>query len=79
MKQYIKGNITHTALNSVKYFIKTFAQCSETVVFMFLGLSAMSSNHVWDTMFVCLTIASCLIFRSLGKIKKIYIYIKFSF
>lgn len=66
MKQYIKGNITHTALNSVKYFVKTFAQCSETVVFMFLGLSAMSSNHVWDFWFVIVTVLSCLIFRSLG-------------
>ncbi|VDM85053.1 unnamed protein product [Strongylus vulgaris] len=34
MKQYVKGNISTTAANSVKYFIKMLAQSSETVIFM---------------------------------------------
>ena len=39
MKQYVKENITHDANSSIKYFIKMLSQCSETVIFMFLGLS----------------------------------------
>ncbi|EPB68561.1 hypothetical protein ANCCEY_12344 [Ancylostoma ceylanicum] len=34
MKQYVKGNITTAAANSVKYFIKMLAQSSETVIFI---------------------------------------------
>ncbi|KJH43584.1 sodium/hydrogen exchanger 3 [Dictyocaulus viviparus] len=79
MKQYVKGNITTAAANSVKYFIKMLSQSSETVIFMiditvidrllinrFLGLSTMSSNHYWDTAFVCATIGFCLLYRTIG-------------
>ncbi|KHJ93874.1 hypothetical protein OESDEN_06208 [Oesophagostomum dentatum] len=34
MKQYVKGNVTPAAANSVKYFIKMLAQSSETVIFI---------------------------------------------
>jgi NhaP-type Na+/H+ or K+/H+ antiporter len=66
MKQYVKENITHDASNSVKYFIKMLAQCSETVIFMFLGLSTVSSNHHFDTVFVVTTLVLCLIYRVIG-------------
>ncbi|KAL6738520.1 hypothetical protein Aduo_012062 [Ancylostoma duodenale] len=66
MKQYVKGNITTAAANSVKYFIKMLAQSSETVIFMFLGLSTMYSNHYWDTAFVVATVGFCLLFRTIG-------------
>nr|CAD2196696.1 unnamed protein product [Meloidogyne enterolobii] len=68
MKQYVKGNMSHDANNSVKYFIKMLAQCSETVIFMFLGLSTISSIHQWDTSFVFVTIFLCLFYRTIGVI-----------
>uniref|UniRef100_A0A914Z9U9 Sodium/hydrogen exchanger n=1 Tax=Panagrolaimus superbus TaxID=310955 RepID=A0A914Z9U9_9BILA len=68
MKGYVKGNLSYEGNTSVKYFIKMLAQCSETVIFMFLGLSTVSSEHKWDTMFITITIASCLIFRTIGVI-----------
>lgn len=45
MKQYVKGNVTATAANSVKYFTKILAQSSETAIFMFLGLSTIAFGH----------------------------------
>lgn len=79
MKQYVKGNITTAAANSVKYFIKMLAQSSETVIFMFLGLSTMSSNHYWDTAFVCATVAFCLIYRTIGVLVQCFILNKFRY
>uniref|UniRef100_A0A8R1HX98 Sodium/hydrogen exchanger n=1 Tax=Caenorhabditis japonica TaxID=281687 RepID=A0A8R1HX98_CAEJA len=77
MKQYIKGNITPAAINSVKYFTKMLAQCSETVIFMFLGLSTISSEHHFDLNFVCATLFFCLIYRAIGIVAQCYVLNKF--
>ncbi|KAI6198544.1 Sodium/hydrogen exchanger [Aphelenchoides besseyi] len=66
MKQYVKENITHEAASSVKYFIKMLSNSSETVVFMFLGLSTMSSHQYFDFWFVVVTVTACLIYRTIG-------------
>jgi NhaP-type Na+/H+ or K+/H+ antiporter len=68
MKQYVKGNITHDASSSVKYFVKMLAQCSETVIFMFLGLSTISNDHHYDTAFLLVTVLICLVYRTIGVI-----------
>lgn len=66
MKQYVKGNITHDASASVKYFVKTLAQSCETVIFMFLGLSTMTSELKIDITFITITLLICLIYRIIG-------------
>ena len=65
MKQYVKANVTHEAVCSVKYFTRMLALCSETVIFMFLGLSCVSFDHKFDIWFIVITITSCTIYRTL--------------
>ncbi|CAD5207573.1 unnamed protein product [Bursaphelenchus okinawaensis] len=77
MKQYVKCNITHDASASVKYFVKLMSQASETVVFMFLGLSAISSQTRFDWGFIIVTLAGCLIYRIIGVVSQCYILNKF--
>ncbi|CAL2043485.1 unnamed protein product [Caenorhabditis brenneri] len=77
MKQYIKGNITEAATNSVKYFTKMLSQCSETVIFMFLGLSTISSEHHVDLIFISATLFFCLIYRAIGVMAQSYLLNKF--
>ncbi|CAD5214699.1 unnamed protein product [Bursaphelenchus xylophilus] len=66
MKDYVKGNISVEAAASVKYFVKMLAQASETVVFMFLGLSAVGSPFYFDFYFVLITLVACAVYRALG-------------
>ncbi|CAJ0603189.1 unnamed protein product [Cylicocyclus nassatus] len=77
MKQYVKGNISTAAGNSVKYFVKMLAQSSETVIFMFLGLSTMYSEHYWDTAFVVASVVFCLLFRTIGVLVQCFFLNKF--
>lgn len=66
MKQYVEGNISHKSQATIKYVVKMLSLCSETIIFMFLGLSTVSAQAEWNTPFVCLTILFCLVYRSTG-------------
>jgi hypothetical protein len=69
-------------MNAIKYFTKMMATCSETIVFMFLGLSTIhealqSTDHsgvmnrtdsdmIWDPMFIGATLLFAFIYRMIG-------------
>ena len=68
MKKYVEYNISQKSHTTIKYFMKMLANISETVIFMFLGLSTVVDTHDWDTAFVLLTLLFCLVYRTIGKI-----------
>uniref|UniRef100_A0A1I8B4U3 Sodium/hydrogen exchanger n=1 Tax=Meloidogyne hapla TaxID=6305 RepID=A0A1I8B4U3_MELHA len=63
MKQYIVGNISEQSLVTVNYFMKTLSSSCEAVIFVFLGLSAVSKNHDLDFAFIFVTLFAIFIFR----------------
>ncbi|CAI4225903.1 unnamed protein product [Auanema sp. JU1783] len=77
MKQYIKGNLSQAAVNSVKYFTKMLAQSTETVIFMFLGISTLSSQHYFDVWFIVSTLILCLLYRTIGVLAQCWFLNKF--
>ncbi|VDP39179.1 unnamed protein product, partial [Soboliphyme baturini] len=66
MKQYIIGNVSKNSQTTIRYALKMLSSSCETVIFMFLGLSTVSAEHMWDTAFVSLTIFFCLVYRTIG-------------
>ncbi|XP_063919692.1 sodium/hydrogen exchanger 3 isoform X3 [Zophobas morio] len=68
MKNYVEANISHKSHTTIKYTMKMLSSSSETIIFMFLGVATVSTDHVWNTWFVVLTIIFCSIYRAIGVI-----------
>ncbi|CAJ0565158.1 unnamed protein product, partial [Mesorhabditis spiculigera] len=63
MKNYMPGNVSDPMVFTVEYLLKMGSSYSESLVFVFLGVSVVSSNHQFDFWFVTCTLTGCLIFR----------------
>lgn len=77
MKHYVKRNVTREAAAAAKYTIKMLAQSSEIVVFMFLGMSAVSSTLVWDLTFIAVILVACTVSRVITVVAQCYIVNQF--
>lgn len=66
LRHYFEANVSRKTKTSVKYFMKMLANISETIIFMFLGLSTFGADLDWNWSFICFALLFCLIFRVLG-------------
>uniref|UniRef100_A0A8C1T0M8 Sodium/hydrogen exchanger n=1 Tax=Cyprinus carpio TaxID=7962 RepID=A0A8C1T0M8_CYPCA len=66
-QKYITANMDEKSVTTLRYVLKVMANGSETMIFVFLGLSAIDQNiWVWNTGFILLTILFIVIFRFMG-------------
>ncbi|XP_067651622.1 probable Na(+)/H(+) antiporter nhx-9 [Haliotis asinina] len=66
MRHYVEANMSKQSVATVKYFLKMLANISETIIFMFLGLSTVIDDHDWQLDFIFFSILFCLVFRVTG-------------
>jgi len=66
MRKYVEVNISAKSKTTIKYVLKMLASVAEAVIFMFLGVSAVSGAHVWNTEFILLTVFLSLLYRAIG-------------
>ncbi|KAJ0002599.1 hypothetical protein NQD34_007748, partial [Periophthalmus magnuspinnatus] len=66
MKQYVEANVSERSNSSIQYFLKMWSSVSETLIFIFLGVSTIQDVHMWSWLFVCATLLLCLIWRGSG-------------
>ena len=60
---YAFRNISAESRITVNYFIKMLSSTSDCVIFLYLGISWFTNNHVWDVGFIFWTILFCLLGR----------------
>ncbi|KAM6953184.1 sodium/hydrogen exchanger 2-like [Aplochiton taeniatus] len=66
MKQYVEANVSQRSNTSIQYFLKMWSSVSETLIFIFLGVSTIQDVHMWSWPFVCSTLLLCLLWRATG-------------
>ncbi|XP_070616244.1 sodium/hydrogen exchanger 2-like [Erythrolamprus reginae] len=66
MKRYVEANISLKSHTTIKYFMKMWSSVSETLIFIFLGVSTVGDNHEWNWAYICFTLVFCLLWRALG-------------
>lgn len=68
-QKYINANMDEKSVITVRYVMKVLANGSETIVFVFLGISAIDKAiWVWNTGFILLTLLFIFVYRIIGKI-----------
>uniref|UniRef100_A0A3Q3FKN9 Sodium/hydrogen exchanger n=1 Tax=Labrus bergylta TaxID=56723 RepID=A0A3Q3FKN9_9LABR len=76
--KYVEANISQKSRTTVKYTMKTLASIAETIIFIFLGISAVDkSKWAWDTGLVSCTLIFILIFRAMGVIGQTWVLNRF--
>uniref|UniRef100_A0A673ZJV8 Sodium/hydrogen exchanger n=1 Tax=Salmo trutta TaxID=8032 RepID=A0A673ZJV8_SALTR len=66
-QKYINANMDERSVTTVQYVMKVFANGSETIIFVFLGISAIDpAIWVWNTGFILLTLLFIFVFRFIG-------------
>ncbi|KAJ7991481.1 hypothetical protein DPEC_G00284320 [Dallia pectoralis] len=77
MRPYVEANISHKSYTTIKYFLKMWSSVSETLIFIFLGVSTVAGPHAWNWAFVVGTVVLCLVSRVLGVIGLTFIINRF--
>lgn len=67
MKKYVEENVSQNSYTTIKYFMKMLSSVSETLIFVFMGVSTVGKNHEWNWAFISFTLFFCLIWRTLSK------------
>ncbi|XP_056254970.1 sodium/hydrogen exchanger 3-like isoform X2 [Seriola aureovittata] len=66
-QKYINANMDESSVNTVRYAMKVLANGSETIIFVFLGISAIDKSiWVWNTGFILLTLLFVIVYRCIG-------------
>jgi len=74
MSGYVEHNISSKSHTTVKYGMKMLANIAETIIFMLLGIAAVSDFwQYWNTGFVLWTLLFITLYRAIGTKSLVYI------
>ncbi|XP_059029526.1 sodium/hydrogen exchanger 3 isoform X2 [Mustela lutreola] len=73
-QKYVKANISEQSATTVRYTMKMLASGAETIIFMFLGISAVNPLiWKWNTAFVLLTLVFISVYRAVGVVLQTWV------
>ncbi|XP_053730749.1 sodium/hydrogen exchanger 2-like [Synchiropus splendidus] len=66
MKYYVEENVSQRSCTTIRHVIKMLAAISETLIFFFLGVVTITSEHEWNWAYILFTLLFAFIWRGLG-------------
>ncbi|XP_073702051.1 sodium/hydrogen exchanger 2 [Garra rufa] len=66
MKYYVEENVSQRSCTTIRHVIKMVGSVSETLIFFFLGVVTITTEHEWNWGYILFTLLFALIWRVLG-------------
>ncbi|XP_042260488.1 sodium/hydrogen exchanger 2-like [Thunnus maccoyii] len=66
MKFYVEENVSQRSCTTIRHVIKMLATVSETLIFFFLGVVTITSDHEWNWAYIMFTLLFAFIWRVIG-------------
>ncbi|MED6286095.1 hypothetical protein CHARACLAT_002389 [Characodon lateralis] len=66
MKYYVEENVSQRSCTTIRHTVKMLATVSETLIFFFLGVVTITSEHEWNWAFILFTLLFAFLWRGLG-------------
>uniref|UniRef100_A0A3Q4GCT8 Sodium/hydrogen exchanger n=1 Tax=Neolamprologus brichardi TaxID=32507 RepID=A0A3Q4GCT8_NEOBR len=66
MKYYVEENVSQRSCTTIRHVIKMVASISETLIFFFLGVVTITTDHEWNWGYILFTLLFAFVWRGLG-------------
>ncbi|XP_067299552.1 sodium/hydrogen exchanger 2 [Pseudorasbora parva] len=66
MKYYVEENVSQRSCTTIRHVIKMVGSVSETLIFFFLGVVTVTTEHEWNWGYILFTLLFALLWRGLG-------------
>ncbi|KAK7893531.1 hypothetical protein WMY93_022683 [Mugilogobius chulae] len=66
MKYYVEENVSQRSCTTIRHVVKVLASISETLIFFFLGVVTITTEHEWNWAYIIFTLVFAFIWRGLG-------------
>ncbi|XP_036453511.1 sodium/hydrogen exchanger 2 [Colossoma macropomum] len=66
MKYYVEENVSQRSCTTIRHVIKMLGTVSETLIFFFLGVVTITTDHEWNWGYILFTLLFAQIWRGLG-------------
>ncbi|XP_035532592.1 sodium/hydrogen exchanger 2 [Morone saxatilis] len=66
MKYYVEENVSQRSCTTIRHVVKMLGSISETLIFFFLGVVTITTEHEWNWGYIMFTLLFAFIWRGLG-------------
>ncbi|XP_061698465.1 sodium/hydrogen exchanger 2 isoform X2 [Syngnathoides biaculeatus] len=66
MKYYVEENVSQRSCATIRHVVKMLGSISETLIFFFLGVVTVTTEHEWNWGYILFTLLFAFVWRGLG-------------